>query len=341
MSAPVAKDASTQGSLAWGSKEIRTLRKAITTYCTGCGKSEEELGGGRPLRKCGKCHSAMYCSEKCQTRDWPEHKGTCREETRISKLIQSLMVNPLLMKQLHSCFILAFDLLDRARTDEVLCAQLDVAIEPSDILDFAHLLLGSEEGSFEKKTRGMLQLNAFTPDTTGLFAGQREAAWRQERALADAAGNRDSAVAILDVVHENSQRAMCIHLQISSEPMFRESIRKWKTEGFPMIGQTTRVPYTTEICLELMNTYIRADSLKDNKFLLRTQMQPSDIRAIRDCPSISASNRPAALLHAKIAREHIYREIYQEFLRRRKVATGVIPTVPVVKGFRNMEVEDR
>ncbi|KAJ6503906.1 hypothetical protein C8R45DRAFT_974061 [Mycena sanguinolenta] len=340
MSAPVAKDASKlEGSLAWGSKEIRALRKAITTYCSACGKSEEELGGGRPLRKCGQCHSATYCSTQCQTRDWPEHKGTCGNENRISKLVKSLMVNPLLMRQLHSCFILAFDLLDHARTDEVLCAQLDVAIEPSDVSDFANILLGLDERSSEKKAQGMLQMNAFTPDTTGQFAEERKAAWRKERAIADATGSRGCAVAILDIIHADAKRAMCLHLQISTEPTFRKSVKKLKSEDVAVVGQPARVPYTIETCLESMNTLIRLD--KDNKFLLHTQMQPSDIRAIRNCPSISANNRPAALLHAKIARERIYRDIYEEFLQRRKAATGVIPTVPVVKGFRNIELEGR
>ncbi|KAJ6470402.1 hypothetical protein C8R45DRAFT_1078463 [Mycena sanguinolenta] len=329
--------------LACESNEIRALRKVITTCCSGCGKSEEVLGGDRPLCKCSKCHSARYCSKDCQKRDWPEHKKTCGNETeesrmsRISKLMKSVMVNSRLMKQLHACCVLAFDLLDHARTDEVLCAQLDVAIEPSDIVDFAHIFLGSEEGSSKKKVQGMLQLNAFTFDTTGRFAEKRKAAWREARAFADATGAQDCAVAILDVVHADEDRAMGVHVQISSEPAFKESIRKFKTEGLVVTGETTRVLYTIETCLEVMNTIIRLD--RDNKFLLRTPMRPPDIRVIRG-PFMSASNRSAALLHAKIARERMYQEIYQEFLQRRKAATGVIPTVPVVKGFRNMEHED-
>ncbi|KAJ6476826.1 hypothetical protein C8R45DRAFT_1157890 [Mycena sanguinolenta] len=329
MSAPIAKDGTTQGSVVWGSKEIRALRKTITTYCSGCGKSEEELGGSRPLCKCAEYHSAMYCSKDCQKKDWPEHKETCGNETRISKLVKSLMMNLFLMKQLHTCFILAFELLDRVRTDEVLCAQLDVAIEPSDIVDFAHMLLGTDEGSSngKKKIQGMLQLNAFTPDTTGRFTVEQKAAWRGERAFADANGFQAA-----------PWRSWTSCMQMQSAPwQSTESVRRLKMEGVAVPGQTTRVPYTNETCLEAMNTIIRVD--KDDKFLLYTRMRPADIRAIRDCPSISARNRPAALLHAKIARERIYRDIYEEFLQHRKAATGVIPAVPVVKGFKNIELE--
>ncbi|KAJ7251586.1 hypothetical protein C8J57DRAFT_1352125, partial [Mycena rebaudengoi] len=132
--------------LAWSPKKIRTKRNGIVTFCSACFKSDEVLG--RPLRRCGKCHIVSYCSKECQTPNWPEHKQTCGE-AGIPKLVRTLMSNPVLLVSVQSCFILAFDLLHRTRRDELLLARLDVAVEPSDIVDFADIFLG--EGSSKKK----------------------------------------------------------------------------------------------------------------------------------------------------------------------------------------------
>ena len=40
--------------------------------CASCGDSSEDL------QKCGRCKLERYCSEKCQTDDWEEHKEVCR-----------------------------------------------------------------------------------------------------------------------------------------------------------------------------------------------------------------------------------------------------------------------
>ena len=58
----------------------------------------------------------------------PEHKPICGT-AGIPKLIKSLMANPDLLVPLGGCFILAFDLIDRARCSEPLVARLDVALE--------------------------------------------------------------------------------------------------------------------------------------------------------------------------------------------------------------------
>ncbi|KAJ6448355.1 hypothetical protein C8R45DRAFT_1046560 [Mycena sanguinolenta] len=271
----------------------------------------------------------MYCSKECQTRNWPEHKHTCGEPG-IAKLIKTLMANPILLSQLQACFILTFDLLRRARSDELLFARLDVAVEPSDLVDFADLFLGvqgSLAASEKQKVPGMLQAHSFTPDLAGRFTAEREALWRRERVRADSEGCRDEVVAILDIVHANMQPAMTFPIQIPS--LVKEPVATWVTEGFEMTEGTRKVLYTAETCLEIINTHIGADS--NNKLLLRTQMRQRDIQAIRDCTAISASNVAAAMLHAKIAREHVYREIYQTYLEGRKAATGVIPKVP---GFK-------
>ncbi|GJE93116.1 zinc finger MYND domain-containing protein [Phanerochaete sordida] len=52
----------------------------------GCAWRECLCFGEKPhhkLRKCNGCQSAMYCSKKCQRRDWIEggHKGSCRSSS--------------------------------------------------------------------------------------------------------------------------------------------------------------------------------------------------------------------------------------------------------------------
>ncbi|EME42778.1 hypothetical protein DOTSEDRAFT_176070 [Dothistroma septosporum NZE10] len=42
--------------------------------CTTC---DVEGGEGLELRRCGKCGTAAYCSDRCQRRDWAVHKGVC------------------------------------------------------------------------------------------------------------------------------------------------------------------------------------------------------------------------------------------------------------------------
>ena len=43
--------------------------------CSGCGVRSAPQSS--PMRKCGKCLAAYYCSKECQTKDWKFHKGMC------------------------------------------------------------------------------------------------------------------------------------------------------------------------------------------------------------------------------------------------------------------------
>ena len=43
-----------------------------TTKCDGCQKVPDSK-----LRQCGRCHHALYCTIKCQRRQWPNHKENC------------------------------------------------------------------------------------------------------------------------------------------------------------------------------------------------------------------------------------------------------------------------
>lgn len=42
--------------------------------CASCGTS------GVPLKKCAKCHTAVYCNRECQTSDWKVHKKVCAKQ---------------------------------------------------------------------------------------------------------------------------------------------------------------------------------------------------------------------------------------------------------------------
>ncbi|KAJ6484747.1 hypothetical protein C8R45DRAFT_1098907 [Mycena sanguinolenta] len=92
-------------------------------------------------------------------------------------------------------------------------------------------------------------------------------------------------------------------------PSVKDMAATWMKEGLliptGVPGETIKVPYTIENCL-----------------------QRSDIHLIRD----AATNfrGPAITLQAKIAREHIYQSIYQEFLERLRAA--VAPVIDIQLG---------
>ncbi|KAJ7852240.1 hypothetical protein B0H13DRAFT_2398846 [Mycena leptocephala] len=293
--------------LAWSQKEIRTKRSNITTFCSACFKSDKVLVSDSELAR-------------AQTDVWrsghPEARSDPDVESDLARA-PALVLHP------------NFDLLHRPRCDELLLARLDVAVEPSDIVDFADIFLG--EASSEKKLQGMLQVNAFTlPTDPRRFSPERRAVWRSNRAIADSAGFNADPVAIMDVVYADGQNSLTIPLRIRSA--VRKVVTMGISEGFAIAsgitGETTRVPYTVENCLQFINTHIRAD--KSNQLLLRTEMRPSDIQIVRDAAT-NSNSVPAMILHAKIAREYIYESIYQAFLQRRRAATGAIPSIPVLK----------
>ncbi|KAJ7199121.1 hypothetical protein GGX14DRAFT_662088 [Mycena pura] len=340
----------------WSSKTIRSRRKAFSTVCCGCGQTEGDLG--QPLRYCSKCQIASYCSKECQKSDWPEHKPACGA-AGIPKLIKSLLANPDLLVPLGGCFILAFDLINRARSSEPLLAHLDVAVEPSDIFNCAEIFLGLGEGMLgsdrkktgkDKKYDGMLQVNAFTPITNPKrISDNHRMLWQRERAKADAAGLHTLEIVMVDIFHADGQMAISIPLQISAE--LKKMVALWIKDGFAKptdadpTGKTTRDPCTIHTCIQylffddsslflidihshrILNAYIRADH--KNKMLLRAQMRPTDIEVIREAAT-DPKTVPAIMLLTKIAREPIYKPMYDVFVETRKAATGVAPSIPAL-----------
>lgn len=163
------------------------------------------------------------------------------------------MSNRILQLVLQECFILDFNLLQRARVDEPLFARVDVAVEPSDILDFAEILLG--KGPVEKKFPGMLQVNGFTPATplqTKGLTPQRREMWRQERARAQSEGFGTDPVALVEIAYADSGNSITFSLHIHSAA--KELVKEAVSEGFKITsavtGETTTVPFTVETCME-------------------------------------------------------------------------------------------
>ncbi|VUC36321.1 unnamed protein product [Clonostachys rosea] len=52
-----------------------TPRDFQAPSCFRCGKSEVDLGFAP--KKCSRCHGAWYCSQKCQKKQWANHKPAC------------------------------------------------------------------------------------------------------------------------------------------------------------------------------------------------------------------------------------------------------------------------
>ena len=50
----------------------------LSGSCAHCKISGLDVASqGKTLAKCGRCQTFMYCSPKCQTADWPQHKKVC------------------------------------------------------------------------------------------------------------------------------------------------------------------------------------------------------------------------------------------------------------------------
>ncbi|KAJ7263501.1 hypothetical protein C8J57DRAFT_1333682 [Mycena rebaudengoi] len=296
--------------LAPSSKDIRSvLRNIVQAVCSTCLMSEKDLG--QQLRKCGKCHTVWYCSKQCQTQNWPDHKPTCGEGG-IPKLIRTLISNEVLQDILHACFILDFNLLHCSMFDEPLVARVNVAIEPSDILDLAEILLG--KGLDKRNLQGMLQFNRFHPATATQLENlpRHREIWGQERDRVDSKGFRTDPVAVMDFAFGQNSIAVPVHIHSLTMETLRQQILAGFNPISVVMGGAATVPFTVETCMEFMNTHIRAD--KKNQLLLRTEMRPSDIQVIRDVAANSDSI-PATILNDKLAREKVYQGIYQELFR--------------------------
>jgi hypothetical protein len=62
--------------IAKGNADAETIRQ-LRRVCGTCGTTPDKNKG--KFKKCGACKAMYYCSVKCQTVDWPKHKGECEQ----------------------------------------------------------------------------------------------------------------------------------------------------------------------------------------------------------------------------------------------------------------------
>ncbi|KAF7292590.1 MYND-type domain-containing protein [Mycena indigotica] len=290
--------------------EVRSTRNAIHTACTRCLKTDED-----PeiiLRRCGKCKGVWYCSKQCQTAHWPTHKKTCHlvEGPGIQKLVQNFCANSVLNKHLQACLALAFDLHIKSRLDSPFIARVDIGIEPADIMDFFNVFLGRDGESDTPiaspnpskppvaSKRGMLQITAFQPSTICKLeelTEMRQEIWKKARESADQAGCEGDSVGLVEFASGGERHDVDMsfpHPQVDDQSA--------------ITSEVTEVPFSIATCIEFMNMHIRAD--KKNQYMLRTEIQESDLKTIRNA-ALHASDdepRPVQLLRVKMEKEDIY-----------------------------------
>ncbi|OAX38041.1 hypothetical protein K503DRAFT_856970 [Rhizopogon vinicolor AM-OR11-026] len=262
--------------------------------------------------KCSKCKGVWYCSKECQKKHWPIHKSGCHEVERSSgalKLIQIFSANPTLMGHLKVGIVLDSALLENPRVgfDMPFLARVDIAIEPSEILDFIGLYLNNRLAG--EKLRGMVQVNALSvwnPSTHAPLTPMRQRLWREARAKYNAKGFARDPVGLIEFINcaENSATAE-LHI-----PSFILDAAK-KREPFLCASALTpstqfEKPMNAATCIEYINLHIRAD--KQNQLLLHTEMTEQDKEIIR-AAGRNEDTLPAVLLKSKMGREHLYTNI--------------------------------
>ncbi|KAG1726005.1 uncharacterized protein EDB91DRAFT_78128 [Suillus paluster] len=294
------------------SEFLRANQKNFGVQCTQCGMKLE-----KPL-KCAKCKGVWYCSKECQKKNWSTHKPTCHEVERSSgafKFIRMLRINPLLMSYLKIGIIFDCGLLDNPRIgfDMPFMARVDIAVEPSDILDFVGLYLNDK--AVGEKLQGMLQVNAITswhPSTQTPLTPKRLQTWREARARCNAEGFAKDPVGLIEFIGcshvKDSGNSVTTELHIPT--IFLDTARK--REPFVSVSAVTGIPFKKPMsavaCLEFINSHIRAD--KQNQLHLRAEMTEQDKEAIR-AAGRNEDTLPARILKQKMQSEHLYANIVQ------------------------------
>jgi len=293
--------------LAASTKFLKASQKNSSVQCTQC---QTKLD--KPL-KCAKCKSVWYCSKECQKKNWSTHKPACHEVERSSgvlKFIQMFSVNPLLMGFLKVGIVFDCGLFENPRIgfDVPFMARVDIAMEPSDVLDFAGLYFNDEVVG--EKLQGMLQVNAITPwnpGTQGPLTPKRLQIWREARAKYNAQGFAKDPVGLVEFIScscaEDSGNSVTAELHIPAGVLNIARKREPFTGVSAVTGAQFNKPMSTVTCLEYVNLHIRAD--KQNQLRLRAEMTEQDKEAIR-AAGRNEDTLPARILKEKMKREHLY-----------------------------------
>ncbi|KAG1727509.1 hypothetical protein EDB19DRAFT_195566 [Suillus lakei] len=287
---------------------LKANQKYFGVQCTQCQTKME-----KPL-KCAKCKSVWYCSKECQKKNWSNHKPTCHEDERSSgllKLVRMFSVNQVLMGYLKIGIIFECGLLDNPRMgfDTPFLARVEIAIEPSDVLNFGGLYVN--DPTVEEKLQGMLQVNAITPwqspSMQAPLTPKRLNTWREARARCNEEGFAEDPVGLVEFTGrrcaEDSGNSMTAELHIPSITLAIAMTREPFTSVSALTGIRTKKPLSSASCLEFINGHIRADT--QNQLRLRTEMTEQDKEVIR-AAGRNEDTFPARLLKEKMQREHLY-----------------------------------
>ncbi|KAG2139236.1 hypothetical protein DEU56DRAFT_323939 [Suillus clintonianus] len=298
--------------IAASSKLLKANQKNFSIQCTQCQTSLE-----KPL-KCAKCKSVWYCSKECQKKNWSTHKPSCHEVERSSgalKFIQMFSANPLLMGYLKIGILFDCGLLDNPRIgfDVPFMARVDIAVEPSDILDFTRLYLNDK--AVGEKLQGMLQVNSITPWHSSMqspLTPRRLQKWREARARCNEEGCAKDPVGLVEFIGcscaEDSGNSVTAEFHIPAVLLDFAKKREPFTGVSAVTGTQFKKPMSAVACLEFINLHIRAD--KQNQLHLRSEMTEQDKEAIR-AAGRDEETLPARILKDKMQREHLYANVSQ------------------------------
>lgn len=289
---------------------IKKNLKTFGVQCTQCQKILDKL------LKCSKCKGVWYCSKECQKKHWPAHKLACHDVERSSgalKFVRTFCANITLMMFLKVAIIYDCGLLDNPKLgfDVPFMARVDMAIEPTDILDFAGLYLNNRP--IPEKLNGMVQVNtvsAWDPSTHPPLTPTRLRLWRDARAQSTAAGYGKDPVGLIEFLNytENSTTAA---FHISSSVVDAARKREPFLCSSALTGNHFEKPMDSATCIEYINLHIRAD--EQNQLFLRTVMTEQDKEVIR-AAGRNEDSLPVSLLNFKMQRELLYANIMK--LRR-------------------------
>jgi hypothetical protein len=276
-------------------------------------------------------------------------------------------VNPVLMGYLKIGIVFECGLLDNPRIgfDTPFLARIEIAIEPSDVLNFGGLYVN--DPTVEEKLQGMLQVNAITawqsPSMRAPLTPKRLDTWREARARCNAEGFAEDPVGLIEFIGRrctaDSGNSITAELHIPTMTLAIAMTRAPFTHTFAVTGIQTKKPMSAESCLEsvprscvamwplmiaihrFINSHIRAD--KQNQLRLRTGMTEQDKEVIR-AAGRNEDTFSARILKGKMQREQLYAgclqltlpvsiciddfsQLFLSFGRRKKILAQVITQV--------------
>jgi hypothetical protein len=161
------------------------------------------------------------------------------------------ILNPTLMTLLKVGIVIDCNLNDNPRIgfDVPFGVRVDIAIEPSHVLDFVELYFNNKSSG--EKLQGMVQVNAMTPWE---LTPERVNKWRQARARHDAEGLAKDPVGLVDFVDVNCTKnsGNALTLEVHFPPIILDFTKAW--EPFlgvsAVTGADIRKPMSSMTCLE-------------------------------------------------------------------------------------------